>query len=102
MSAAVNYAFTNRQCITHWIRQAFQDVFSSSSDKLGLELVYDVAHNICKVEEHILTDKGRVGKALVHRKGATRAFPPEHKDIPKKYRAIGQPVLIAGTMGTSS
>lgn len=101
MAAAVNYAFANRQCITHWVRQAFEDVFSSSSDRLGLELVYDVAHNICKLEEHKLNE-GKVGKAWVHRKGATRAFPPEHKDLPRKYRAIGQPVLIAGTMGTSS
>ncbi|MCX8175687.1 MAG: RtcB family protein [Candidatus Bathyarchaeota archaeon] len=102
MACAVNYAFTNRQCITHWVRQAFEKVFKTSADKLGLELVYDVAHNICKIEEHKVDDSGKIRKVWVHRKGATRAFPAGHKDIPKKYREIGQPVLIAGTMGTAS
>ncbi len=102
MAAAVNYAFTNRQCITHWVRQAFEEVFGQPADKLGMELVYDVAHNICKIEEHIVDETGKVRKVWVHRKGATRAFPPGHPALPKKYREIGQPVLIAGTMGTSS
>ncbi len=102
MACAVNYAFTNRQCITHWVRQAFEKVFKTSADKLGLELIYDVAHNICKIEEHKVDDSGKIRKVWVHRKGATRAFPAGHKDLPKKYREIGQPVLIAGTMGTAS
>ncbi len=101
MAGAVNYAFTNRQCITHWVREAFSQVFGQPAEKLGLELIYDVAHNICKVEEHEVGD-GRRRKVWVHRKGATRAFPPGHPALPKTYQAIGQPVLIAGTMGTSS
>jgi len=100
MASAVNYAFTNRQLVTHWTRQAFEEVFNRSADRLGLELVYDVAHNICKQEEHDI--EGIRKRVWVHRKGATRAFPPEHRDLPKKYRETGQPVLIAGTMGTSS
>jgi tRNA-splicing ligase RtcB len=102
MASAVNFAFVNRQCVMHWTRQAFEQVFNQSADKLGLELIYDVCHNICKLEEHTVDDSGTKKKVWVHRKGATRAFPPGHKDVPKKYRNIGQPVLICGTMGTSS
>ena len=102
MSCAANFAWANRQCITHWVREAFERVLKKSADSLGLRLIYDVAHNICKVEEHIVDETGKVRKVWVHRKGATRAFPAGHRDIPKKYREIGQPVLIAGTMGTSS
>jgi tRNA-splicing ligase RtcB len=100
MSCAVNYAFVNRQMITHWVRQSFEDVFKIPADKMGLNLVYDVAHNIAKIEYHNLNGKKR--KVWIHRKGATRAFPPEHPDIPSKYRKIGQPVLIPGSMGTNS
>jgi len=100
MAASINYAFLNRQMITHWVRESFGKVFGTDPDKLGLKLVYDVAHNIGKVEEHVVDGK-RV-KVVVHRKGATRAFPAGHEQIPKKYRAYGQPVLIPGSMGTSS
>jgi len=100
MTGAVNYAFTNRQCITHWVREAFSQAFNQPAEKLGLELIYDVAHNICKVEEHTV-DGGR-RKVFVHRKGATRALPPGHPALPRSYQSTGQPVLIAGTMGTSS
>jgi len=100
MSAAVNFAFLNRQMITHWVRESFQQVFGSGADKLGLELVYDVCHNIAKKETHGVD--GRKVELIVHRKGATRAFPPGHGMIPKDYRDYGQPVLIPGSMGTSS
>lgn len=100
MACAVNYAFANRHMITHWVRQSFEQVFKSSADKLGLRTVYDVAHNIAKIEEH--TVDGKTVKVWVHRKGATRAFPPGHKDVPADYRSLGQPVIIPGSMGTSS
>ncbi|MEN2974690.1 MAG: RtcB family protein [Candidatus Caldarchaeales archaeon] len=97
---AVNFAFANRQAITHWVRQSFEQVFKKTADSLGMKLIYDVAHNIVKLEEHV-TD-GRLRKVWVHRKGATRSFPPNHPLIPKTYRDIGQPVLIPGSMGTAS
>jgi len=100
MSCAVNYAFVNRQMITHWVRESFEEAFGVSAEKIGLELVYDVAHNIAKIEEHDVGNK-RV-KVWVHRKGATRAFPPGHESVPADYRETGQPVLIPGSMGTSS
>ncbi|MHA1862872.1 MAG: RtcB family protein [Candidatus Thorarchaeota archaeon] len=100
MSAAANYAFANRQVMMHWTRQAFSRVMGQSAEDLDMGLIYDVAHNIGKVEEHTIDGKRR--KVVVHRKGATRAFPPGHPDIPSKYRNIGQPVLIPGTMGTAS
>jgi len=100
MSCAVNYAFVNRQMITHWVRQSFEEAFGVSAEKLGLNLVYDVAHNIAKIEEHDVGNK-RV-RVWVHRKGATRAFPPGHEAVPADYRETGQPVLIPGSMGTSS
>lgn len=100
MAAAANFAWTNRQLITHWTRESFRQVFHTDPDKLGLEIVYDVAHNIAKIEEHDVDGKRR--KLVVHRKGATRAFPPGHPDIPKDYRDVGQPVLIPGSMGTAS
>ncbi len=99
MSAAANFAWTNRQLITHWVREAFKRVFGSI-ENIGLEIVYDVAHNIAKLEEHIVDGK-RV-KVYVHRKGATRAFPAGRPEIPKDYRSVGQPVLIPGSMGTAS
>ncbi len=100
MAAAANYAFTNRQIITHWVRESIASVFREDPDKLGLRAIYDVAHNIAKLEEHEVN--GKNVKLVVHRKGATRAFPPGHPEIPKVYRSIGQPVLIPGSMGTAS
>jgi tRNA-splicing ligase RtcB (3'-phosphate/5'-hydroxy nucleic acid ligase) len=100
MRCAVNYAFTNRQIMTNSIRKSFEEVFEKSSDSLGMELLYDVAHNIAKLEEHDV-DGNRM-KLYVHRKGATRAFGPGRDDIPKKYKHLGQPVLIPGSMGSAS
>jgi tRNA-splicing ligase RtcB len=100
MACAVNYAFVNRQVITHWVRQSFEEVLKGSSDDFGLDLVYDVAHNIAKIEEHSI--EGKRTKVWTHRKGATRCFPSQHKDVPADYRSVGQPVIIPGSMGTSS
>lgn len=100
MKAAANYAWANRQCIMHWAREAFMKVFRISPGKLGMTLIYDVAHNIAKVEEHHVN--GETMKLIVHRKGATRAFPPGHPELPEVYRHIGQPVLIPGDMGRAS
>ncbi len=100
MTCAVNYAFSNRQAIMHWVRQSFQQVLHEDPEKFGLKLLYDVAHNIAKIENH--TVDGTQKKVWVHRKGATRAFPPGHPDVPADYRSEGQPVLIPGSMGTSS
>jgi len=96
MCAGANYAWANRQMITYYIRKSWQTIF----DKGKLKLLYDVAHNIAKIEEHKVD--GEVIKLCVHRKGATRAFPPKHPEIPEKYREVGQPVLIPGSMGTAS
>ena len=100
MAAAANYAFANRQMITHWVRDTFERVLGIGRGKLGLSLVYDVCHNIAKLEEHIV--KGKRTKLCVHRKGATRAFPPRHPKTPEAYRHVGQPVLIPGDMGRYS
>ncbi|MFW9975172.1 MAG: RtcB family protein [Candidatus Thorarchaeota archaeon] len=100
MSAAANYAFANRQAMMHWTRETFGKVMGSSPEDLDMGLIYDVAHNMGKVETHEID--GKKTKVVVHRKGATRAFPPGHPDIPVKYRDIGQPVIIPGTMGTAS
>lgn len=100
MKAAANYAWANRQCIMHWTREAFMKLFRTSPRELGMSLIYDVAHNIAKVEEHIVN--GKKMKLIVHRKGATRAFPPNHPELPDVYRALGQPVLIPGDMGRVS
>ena len=100
MSAACNFAWVNRQMITHWSRQAFEKVFGRSADSMDMRIVYDVAHNVAKVETHKVD--GGMRKVFVHRKGATRSFPPGHPDIPMEYRDVGQPVLIPGSMGTSS
>jgi len=100
MACAANYAWANRQCIAHWVRESFSKVFGKSAEELGIKQVYDVAHNIAKMEEH--TVDGKKIKVCVHRKGATRAFPPGHKDIPQRYKEIGQPVLIPGDMGRCS
>jgi tRNA-splicing ligase RtcB len=100
MSCAVNYAFVNRQAITHWVRQSFEQVFKQPAETFGLQLVYDVAHNIAKVEEHQIENQHR--RVWIHRKGATRAFPPNRPEVPMDYRSSGQPVIIPGSMGTSS
>ena len=100
MYAAANFAFANRQLITHWVRQSFQDVFQKGPRDLGIEVVYDVCHNIAKVETHLVD--GKEQKLCVHRKGATRAFPPGHPQTPEAYRETGQPVLIPGDMGRYS
>ncbi len=100
MACAANFAWCNRQMILHWIRESFHNVFKKDAEQLGLKVVYDVAHNIAKLEEHEVD--GRRVKVYTHRKGATRAFPPHHKDIPKDYQNVGQPVLLPGNMGTAS
>lgn len=100
MAAALNYAWSNRQMITHWTRQVFSKIFDMSEEELGLRLVYDVAHNIAKIEEHNID--GETRRVVVHRKGATRAFPSGSADIPVAYRDVGQPVLLPGSMGTAS
>ena len=100
MACGANYAWNNRQCIMHWTRQTFTDFFDTSSDELGLELIYDVAHNIGKFERHQVDSQEK--ELFVHRKGATRAFPPHHPEIPDQYAEVGQPVLIPGDMGTAS
>jgi tRNA-splicing ligase RtcB len=100
MACAVNYAFCNRHAIMHWVRQSFQHAFHDDPEKFGLNLVYDVAHNIAKVENHKVNGESK--KVWVHRKGATRAFPAGSEAIPEDYRSKGQPVLIPGSMGTSS
>lgn len=100
MFAALNFAWGNRQMITHWTRSAFRKVFGRTESDLGMDLVYDVSHNIAKVEEHRIG--GRTRKVVVHRKGATRAFPAGRPEVPARYRDMGQPVLIPGSMGTAS
>jgi tRNA-splicing ligase RtcB len=97
MSAAVNFAFANRQMIAHWVRSVFQKVMGSSE---GMDQVYDVCHNVAKFERHFV--EGRVKEVCIHRKGATRSFGPGREEIPEVYRTVGQPVLIPGSMGTSS
>jgi tRNA-splicing ligase RtcB (3'-phosphate/5'-hydroxy nucleic acid ligase) len=100
MRAAANYGFCNRQLLTTQAREVFAGVFGSSWQDLGMDLVYDVAHNIAKLEEH--TIDGRKKKVWVHRKGATRAFPAGHPELPPAYKATGQPVIIPGDMGRAS
>ncbi len=99
MRCAVNYAFTNRHIIAHWVRETYDQVFGNGTgDKINT--VYDVAHNIAKIEEHKV--EGKKQKMVIHRKGATRAFPAGRPELPESYRSIGQPVLIPGSMGTAS
>ncbi|MEE8636783.1 MAG: RtcB family protein [Dehalococcoidia bacterium] len=100
MACAANYAWANRQCIAHWVRESFSRVLGKSPEELGMKQIYDVAHNIAKIEEHAVD--GRKSKVCVHRKGATRAFPAGHKDIPRRYKDAGQPVLLPGDMGRCS
>lgn len=100
MFSALNFAWSNRQMITHWTRKSFERVLKQSESDLEMNLVYDVAHNIAKVENHKIEGKER--SVVVHRKGATRAFPANRDEVPKKYRDLGQPVFIPGSMGTAS
>ncbi len=97
MSAAVNFAFANRQMIAHWVRSVFEKITGSSG---GMDQIFDVCHNVAKFEQH--TIDGKVKEVCIHRKGATRSFGPGRKEIPEIYRAVGQPVLIPGSMGTAS
>jgi tRNA-splicing ligase RtcB len=97
MSAACNYAWSNRHMIMHYVRKAWKSVLG---EKVNLKLLYDVAHNIAKIEEHEVD--GQNLKLIVHRKGATRAFPPGHPELPEKYKETGQPVIVPGSMGTAS
>ncbi|MBI3010920.1 MAG: RtcB family protein [Candidatus Omnitrophica bacterium] len=100
MRSAANYAWSNRQCLMHLARLTFERVFGKSWEQLGMRLVYDVAHNIAKFERHRVNGDERM--VCVHRKGATRAFPPGHAETPEDYREIGQPVIIPGDMGRHS
>jgi tRNA-splicing ligase RtcB len=100
MRAAANYAWANRQLLMVLVRKAVAQVFGTSAERLGLHLVYDVAHNIAKIETHLV--EGRPRTVCVHRKGATRAFPAGHAQVPAVYRAVGQPVLVPGDMGRYS
>jgi tRNA-splicing ligase RtcB (3'-phosphate/5'-hydroxy nucleic acid ligase) len=100
MRSAANFAWCNRQAITHLARKSFERVFGESAESLGMSLVYDVAHNIAKMEKYVIDGEERL--LCVHRKGATRAFPPGHKEIPERYRKAGQPVIIPGDMGRCS
>ncbi len=100
MAAGANFAWANRQTITHGVRRAFSAVFERPDEELDLSVVYDIAHNMAKVEEHAVD--GTRAKLLVHRKGATRAFPAGRAEVPAPYRPFGQPVLIPGDMGTAS
>jgi tRNA-splicing ligase RtcB len=101
MRAAANFAWCNRQLLAHQAREVFAKVFGRPWETLGMDLVYDVAHNIAKFEDHRI-DQNRTKQVCVHRKGATRAFPPGHPEVPEPYQGIGQPVIIPGSMGTAS
>ncbi|MEM5814652.1 MAG: RtcB family protein [Candidatus Aenigmatarchaeota archaeon] len=100
MGCAANFAWANRQMIVHWVREAFEKTFKRPAEDMEMNIIYDVAHNICKIEEHEIN--GKKVKVYMHRKGGTRAFPPGHPEIPADYRKFGQPVLIPGSMGTAS
>ncbi len=100
MAASANFAWTNRQVIAHWVRRAFEEVLAGKVSSWLLTQVYDVAHNIGKVEHYSID--GKRTKLVIHRKGATRAFGPSSKELPKAYQGVGQPVLVPGSMGTAS
>jgi tRNA-splicing ligase RtcB len=100
MRCAANYAWANRQCLMAWAGEVLESVLGLGPAELGMSLVYDVAHNIVKFERHVVD--GRERELAVHRKGATRAFPAGHAEVPAPYRAVGQPVVIPGDMGTGS
>ncbi len=100
MACGANFAWANRQLILHWVRESFEKTMGRSAEEMDMKLVYDVCHNIAKVEEHQVD--GKRTRVMVHRKGATRAFGPGHADVPLDYRDVGQPVIIPGDMGTAS
>ena len=100
MSAGANFAWANRQLILHWLRESFEKALGRSAEEMEMHSVYDVAHNICKFEEHVVD--GKKTKVYVHRKGATRAFDSSRPEVPERYRSVGQPVLIPGDMGSES
>ena len=100
MACAANYAWANRQMLMHWSRETFEETLHKSPREIGMRLLYDVCHNIAKIET--LPVDGQLTKLCVHRKGATRAFPPGHPSLPERYRSVGQPVLIPGDMGSGS
>lgn len=100
MKCGLNMSFANRQVILHRIREVFSEIFGRSAEDLGMEMVYDVAHNTAKLEQHIIDGKNRT--LLVHRKGSTRAFGPDMADVPERYKSVGQPVIIGGSMETGS
>ncbi len=100
MRVAANYAWANRQIMTHLARQVFSEVFETPAERLEMSMIYDVAHNIAKMEPYDVDGKRRM--LCVHRKGATRAFPPGHPELPERYQAVGQPVLVPGDMGRAS
>jgi tRNA-splicing ligase RtcB len=100
MNAAINFAWVNRQLIAYQTRKVFEDVFDTEWQALGMELLYDVAHNIAKKETHEV--EGETKELFVHRKGATRAFPAGHPEVPDAYQTVGQPVIIPGSMGAGS
>ena len=100
MACAANFAWANRQLIVHWIRESFERILKDTAENMNMGIVYDVCHNIAKLEEHVVDGKKR--KVYVHRKGATRAFGPDRPEVPEKYRKVGQPVIIPGDMGTES
>ena len=100
MAAAANFAFANRQVMTHWIRESVGAALGFAPDRAGMGVVYDVCHNIAKFETFEID--GRTRRVCVHRKGATRAYPPGHSGTPEKYRSVGQPVLVPGDMGRYS
>jgi tRNA-splicing ligase RtcB len=100
MACAANYAWANRQMLMHWTRETFERTLKKGPRELGMRLLYDVCHNIAKLETFVID--GKEMKLCVHRKGATRAFPPGHPALPERYSNVGQPVLIPGDMGTGS
>ncbi len=100
MVCAANYAWTNRSLIMHWVRESFVKILGMNLEDMGLEVVYDVAHNIGKIENHEID--GQKKKVYLHRKGATRAFPPGSSEIPKSHQKVGQAIILPGSMGTSS
>jgi len=100
MACAANYAWTNRQILMHYTRETFERVLGMSPNDINMELLYDVCHNIAKLENHVVD--GKEVAVCVHRKGATRSLPPGHSDVPQRYRKVGQPVLIPGDMGRYS
>ncbi len=100
MACAANFAMCNREAITHWVRECFEKVFDAGARELGMELLYDVSHNLAKAEQHEVG--GKKMELIVHRKGATRAFPGSRPEVGESFTESGQPVIIPGDMGTCS